>query len=157
MNLRKHGVHFADAEGVLFDPCAISVEDEQAEGEQRFATIGIDPASQILVVVYTYRGENIRLISARHATKKKGGAMKAEYDFNKGTRGAVVAQGGKTRITIYIDDDVLEAFRQRAEESCSGYQTLINQVLRASMADQRQPVDEDTLRRVIREELRVAG
>ena len=58
--------------------------------------------------------------------------MKPEYDFSKGKRGAVVQQKGKTRITIYIDDDddVIEAFRNRADKYGRGYQTIINQVLR---------------------------
>lgn len=82
--------------------------------------------------------------------------MKAEYDFSNGKRGAVVPQRGKTRITIYIDDEVLAAFRQQAEESGGGYQTLINQALQDSVA-RRRPVDEDTLRRILREELRAVG
>jgi uncharacterized protein (DUF4415 family) len=57
--------------------------------------------------------------------------MKREYDFSKGKRGAVVPQTGKTRITIYIDDDVLEAFRGRADASGRGYQTMMNDALRA--------------------------
>ena len=52
--------------------------------------------------------------------------MQDEYDFRQGKRGAVLPQPGKTRITIYIDDDVLEAFRQRAEQQGSGYQTMMN-------------------------------
>jgi len=64
----KHGVAFPDAEPVLFDPHAITREDEQAEGEQRFVTVGLDALGRVLVVVYTYRGETVRLISARKAT-----------------------------------------------------------------------------------------
>ena len=55
---------------------------------------------------------------------------KKECDFSKGKRGPVVRQRGKTRITIHIDDDVLERFRERADASGQGYQTTINQVLR---------------------------
>ncbi len=80
--------------------------------------------------------------------------MKQEYDFSKGKRGAVVAQKGKTRITIYLDNDVIEEFRNCAEKSGSGYQTLINQVLRAHLDKSNKPIDENTLRRVIREELK---
>ena len=71
VNLGKHGVHFADAELVLFDPNALTLEDPRIVGEQRFVTIGSDATGRILVVVYTYRGENIRMISARAATKKE--------------------------------------------------------------------------------------
>ena len=70
-NLQKHGVHFSDAEAVLFDPLALSMEDEDAEGEDRFIAMGQDAVGRILVVVYTYRGNAIRLISARPATRKE--------------------------------------------------------------------------------------
>jgi uncharacterized protein (DUF4415 family) len=52
--------------------------------------------------------------------------MKREYDFSKAKRGAVAAQKGKTRISIYIDKDVLEVVRQRLDESGKGYQTMMN-------------------------------
>jgi uncharacterized protein (DUF4415 family) len=56
--------------------------------------------------------------------------MKKEYDFSKAKRGAVIPQSGKTRITIYIDDDVLQDFRKRADEEGRGYQTMMNEALR---------------------------
>jgi hypothetical protein len=80
--------------------------------------------------------------------------MKAEYDFSQGKRGAVIPQIGKTRITIYIDDDVLETFRQRGNAAGKGYQTAMNEALREYLDKARQPLDEETLRRVIQEELR---
>ncbi len=83
--------------------------------------------------------------------------MKRQYDFSKGKRGAVVAQKGKTRITIYIDNDILEAFRERADSAGQGYQTLINETLRAHLSRSPQPVDSATLRRILREELRKTG
>jgi uncharacterized DUF497 family protein len=67
-NFRKHRVHFADAEQVLRDEMAITVEDPGAEGEQRFVTLGMDAIGRVLVVVHTPRGENTRLISARMAS-----------------------------------------------------------------------------------------
>jgi uncharacterized protein len=70
-NRTKHGVSFPDAEPVLFDPHAITREDEQAEGEQRFVTVGLDALGRVLVVVYTYWGETIRIISARQATRNE--------------------------------------------------------------------------------------
>ena len=81
--------------------------------------------------------------------------MKPEYDFSKGKRGAVVQQKGKTRITIYIDDDIIEAFRNRADKSGRGYQTIINQALRKYLNKSDKQIDEKTLRRVIREELKI--
>jgi uncharacterized protein (DUF4415 family) len=78
--------------------------------------------------------------------------MKAEYDFSKAKRGAVVPSTGKTRITIYLDDAVLEEFRLRAEAAGRGYQTLINEVLRDYLSGHGENLEE-LLRRVIREEM----
>ncbi|WP_078923180.1 BrnA antitoxin family protein [Thiothrix eikelboomii] len=74
------------------------------------------------------------------------------YDLSQGQRGAVIANNGKTRITTWLDDEVLELFRQRAEAEGIGYQTLVNQTLRASLSPQPM-IDETVLRRVIREEM----
>ena len=79
--------------------------------------------------------------------------MKAEYDFSKGKRGAVIPQKGKTRISIFIDDAVLDQFRSRAEKSGTGYQTMMNDALRQFLSESDQPVTEKTLRLVVREEL----
>jgi uncharacterized protein (DUF4415 family) len=79
--------------------------------------------------------------------------MKAEYDFSQAQRGAVIPQPGKTRITIYIDDEVLETFRKRGESAGKGYQTMMNEALRQYLEKVKQPLDEETLRRVIQEEL----
>lgn len=81
-NLRKHGVRFSDAEGALFDPDALTAEDPTAEGEQRFVTIGMDHLARVLVVVYTYRGEDLRLISARRATRKERQQYEAGIRFS---------------------------------------------------------------------------
>ena len=66
-------------------------------------------------------------------------------------------QGERIRVTIYIDDNVLEAFRDRADASGRGYQTMINDALRTYLGKASPPIDEDTLRRVIREELNKVG
>ena len=80
--------------------------------------------------------------------------MKNEYNFSKGKRGAVVpAPKGKTRITIRLDDDILDWFRGEVDAAGGGnYQTLINQALREYLNQQQQPLEE-LLRRVVREEL----
>ena len=70
-NLKKHGISFADAEGVFYDDLAIHLEDISSEGELRFIVIGMSSTGQILVIVYTNRGDEIRLISARKATHKE--------------------------------------------------------------------------------------
>jgi uncharacterized protein (DUF4415 family) len=86
--------------------------------------------------------------------------MKPEYEM-KGARRATEIdhlnrlRAGKTRITIMLDDDVLDAFRQSADEQGIGYQTLINLTLREHLA--RRPVDEEALRRILREELHSAA
>ena len=82
--------------------------------------------------------------------------MKAEYDFSKAKRGAVISQTGKTRITIYIDGDVLETFRERGDTEGKGYQTMMNEALRDYLGNVKQPLNEEILRRVIQEELRAA-
>lgn len=69
-NLDKHGIDFADAVSVFSDDLATTVNDERFE-EERFVTIGIDAFGRILVVVYTWRGDEIRLISARKATRSE--------------------------------------------------------------------------------------
>lgn len=56
--------------------------------------------------------------------------MKAEYDFSKGKRGALIPSKGKTRITIYVDNEILEEFRSKAEEAGTGYQTIMNNALK---------------------------
>jgi metal-responsive CopG/Arc/MetJ family transcriptional regulator len=79
--------------------------------------------------------------------------MKAEYDFSKGKRGAAIPQKGKTRISIFIDNSVLDAFRARAEKAGTGYQTMINEALRQYLTESAQPVTEKMLRQVLREEI----
>ena len=83
--------------------------------------------------------------------------MRKEYDFSEGKRGAVAAQSGKTRITIYLDDAILEEFRQRADAAGRGYQTMINDALKEYLGKSRRPIDARTLRRILREELQRAG
>lgn len=83
--------------------------------------------------------------------------MKKEYDFSKGRRGPVLKSEGKTRITIYIDDDVLEEFRERGDASGRGYQTMVNQALREYLGRSQPPLDARTLRRILREELKRAS
>ncbi len=87
--------------------------------------------------------------------------MRNEYDFSKAQRGPVIQSSGKTRITIMLDDDVIEHFRQQAELQGTGYQTLINATLRNAVAVMRRALNEPpltvaTLRQVLREELRAS-
>ncbi len=88
--------------------------------------------------------------------------MRKQYDFSKGRRGAVLPSPGKTRITIMLDDDVLEHFRSQAEAAGIGYQTMINAALRDSIAKPQgrasadKPLTAATLRKILREELQAA-
>ena len=83
--------------------------------------------------------------------------MKKEYDFSKGVRGAVIPQPGKTRITIYIDNNIIEEFRDRSDSMGRGYQTMINDALREYLGKGRQAIDVRTLRKILREELSKTG
>ena len=84
--------------------------------------------------------------------------MRKEYDFRKAKRGSVLpGPKGKTRITIRIDDDVLAWFKDQVHKAGGGnYQTLINQALREYACNEGEDLEE-TLRRVVREELKKAG
>ena len=88
--------------------------------------------------------------------------MRKEYDFSKGKRGAVIPSPGKTRITIMLDDDVIEHFRKAAEGLGTGYQTMINSALKAVVVDAKnktskdKPLTASTLRKILREELQAS-
>ena len=81
--------------------------------------------------------------------------MKKQYDFSKGKRGAVVAPApGKTRITIRLDEEILNWFRREVHKAGGGnYQTLINKALREYIGQQRESLEE-VVRRVVREEVK---
>jgi uncharacterized protein (DUF4415 family) len=83
--------------------------------------------------------------------------MKKEYDFTKGRRGPVIRPRNKTRITIHLDDDVLETFRARADAAGRGYQTMINEALREHIGLSGGRISTEIIRRIVREELRKAG
>lgn len=91
--------------------------------------------------------------------------MKTEYDFSKAKRAKNVPHlaklqaenaKGKTRITMYLDDAVLQAFRNQAEAQGKGYQTLINDALRRAISQDSEPLSEKKLRQIIREEIKAA-
>jgi len=79
--------------------------------------------------------------------------MKKEYNFSKGKRGAVVSQVGKTRITIYLDDGILERFKAQSQRTGKGYQTLINDALNSYLGLTAKPLTEEMVRKIVREEL----
>ena len=152
-NLRKHGVSLADGDGVLNDPLALTIEDETVQGEQRFLSLGMNVPATLMVLVWTRRQESIRVISARKAEPRGGGRMRKEADSSKGRRGAVVPATGKTRITIYIDDEILRCFKEQSEKTGRGYQTLINEALGVVLGLNQDPLTPELIRRIVREEL----
>jgi uncharacterized protein (DUF4415 family) len=79
--------------------------------------------------------------------------MKKVYDFSKAKRGAVVPSTGKTRITIYVDDAVIKRFKAQSEKTGKGYQTLINEALKSYVGLTEQPVTQELVRKIVREEL----
>ena len=79
--------------------------------------------------------------------------MKNEYDFSKGKRAAVMPQSGKTRITIYLDDTILQRFKAESERTGKGYQTLVNDALKSFIGLTEKPLTADMVRKIVREEL----
>ena len=77
-NVRKHGIDFADAVGVLYDEYGLTLIEEH-DDEQRHVTIGLDALGRVLVVVYCWRDDDVRLISARPATS----AERKQYEGNR--------------------------------------------------------------------------
>ena len=154
-NLRKHGVSFAHAEQALRDELAVTVEDPDAvvsSASSHWAWMRWGECSW-----WSTRSAESEPGSSRRGKRvavKRSNIMRDQYDFSQGKRGAVIASPGKTRITIMLDDDVIEAFRARAERAGAGYQTLINAALRETVAGASdKPLTIATLRRVLREEL----
>ena len=83
--------------------------------------------------------------------------MKKVHDFSKGKRGAVIPTTGKTRITIYMDDAILKRFKAQSGKTGKGYQTLINEALNAYLGLTEQPVTQELVRKIVREELAAHG
>jgi uncharacterized DUF497 family protein/uncharacterized protein (DUF4415 family) len=163
-NVRTHGVRFEESKTVFDDPCAITIADDEADAfEQRFVSLGMGALGRILIVVYTYLGrqhpDNFGPAGcgARARGIRGGTTMKDSYDFSKGRRGRITKpapeSGAKVKITIRLDQDIVDHFLARADETggAVGYQTLINDALRRSLDA---PSLEAMVRRVIREELK---
>jgi len=71
LNLAKHGIDFADAVGAFVDEFALTAEDVGTTAEKRFVTLGMDHLGRLVVVIYTWRGTRLRIISARKATRRE--------------------------------------------------------------------------------------
>lgn len=79
--------------------------------------------------------------------------MKKAYDFSKGKRGAVLPAGGKTRITMFLDEAIVRHFKALSEKTGKGYQTLINEALAAQVGADEKPLTASAVRRIVREEI----
>jgi uncharacterized protein (DUF4415 family) len=165
-NFKKHGVRFPESMSVFEDDYAITVMVEVSDTDElRFVSIGMGVKGRVLGLHQPWcQGANHFSPSCR-ATRKnaiRGNPMKQGYDFSKGKRGRVAPldseQGGKTRITIRLDEDLVDYFLKEAERSggSTGYQTLINDALRQHV-EGKAPKLEDTLRRIVREEIRAVS
>jgi uncharacterized protein (DUF4415 family) len=135
-------------------------EDLDAQGEQRFVTLGMSATGALLVLVYTHRDPDVyRLISSWKANKPQRNMYEKivaepyrDIDFTDAKQGAVIPlEAGKTKISIRLDNKVIDEFRAQVERAGGGsYQTLINDAL-VAFIQQRSMID--AVRQVIREEL----
>ena len=105
----------------------------------------MDALGRTLVTIHSDRTQSIVTCKAGKSEVAK---YAKEYDFSRGKRGAVISSAGKISITIMLDDEVIEAFRDKAERAGRGYQTLINEALRASLGGRpTRAADRDTRKR----------
>jgi uncharacterized DUF497 family protein len=143
-NEEKHGVAFALAEQIFDDPLNITIRDRfNSEAEDRYVTIGETVFNEIVVVAHAERGNRIRIINARRATRSEKRRymkkdfdtvndkddMQPEYDFSNGVRGKYY-RPGKTIIRMTIDEDVARYFSTSE---------LLNEALRKLIAEGRAP------------------
>jgi uncharacterized protein (DUF4415 family) len=150
-------VSFAVAPSVFEDPYALTSLDVTIDEEDRWLTCGIDSIGRILLIVWTERSERARLFLLDTLFPGRDTNMRKReergYDLSKASQGALVrVPKNKTRITIRIDQDILDWFWKKVDDAGGGnYQTLMNDALRQYVESEREPL-ETTLRRVIREE-----
>ena len=83
--------------------------------------------------------------------------MRKVHDFSKAKRGAVIPATGKTRITIYVDDAIIQRFKAESEKTGKGYQTLINDALKSHLGLTEQRITPELVRKIVREELAAIG
>ena len=85
-NRRKHGISFADVEIAFYDDFAVVIDDPDAEDEDRYVLIGTDAIGRVVSVIYTYRGESIRIISARKSSKSSKSSKSERMTYEEGIR-----------------------------------------------------------------------
>ena len=142
-------ISFEEAQTVFYDEEALVIDDpDHSEDEERFIILGESNRANLLVVCHCYRVSDtvIRIISARKATKTEtsqyyeyqgGAGMRDEYDFSKARKNPYL-QKEKKQITINLNSDVIEYFKQQAERSGIPYQTLINLYLTDCVTNKRE-------------------
>lgn len=147
--VRKHGVGFAHAEQVLRDPNALTLEDPDAEGAAssllgwtRSGELSSQSTRHVAIAVASFP-------LARRANQRLPN-MRKEYDFSRGKRGAVISSPGKTRITIMIDGLRTVARTRVILGIGRGNQTLINEALRATLAENDRPLTAKVMREIVR-------
>jgi len=153
-NRRKHGIAFEDAMTVFLDPLAVTRDDdEHAESEERWITVGQTDGGMLTVLAHTYHETaedeaSLRVISARRATPRERREyesgeysirepcvmtdehdMKDEYDFSNGERGKFYRQGAIFSFPVYLDAEILAFFRARAKEQGVELELLLNEAL----------------------------
>jgi uncharacterized protein (DUF4415 family) len=164
INFRKHSVHMPEAIPVFDDPHSITITDDESDprGPIYHARRGCAGpfACGRLYLAWRKHTDHFRATRRAAGTRTvRGRTMKDHYDFSKGKRGRVLPPEsepeGKVRITIRLDQDIVDRFLEMAEQSggVTGYQTLINRALREYL-EGKAPRLEHTLRRIIREELK---
>jgi len=159
-NFRKHGVRFAEAVTAFEDNAMLAMPDDEPNDE-RFIAIGMGSLGRVLVVVYSAWGRSHQnhFCSQSHSSRaiavREKTQMKRQYDFSKARRGPVVPPTpGKTRITIRLDNDVIEHFQATVDRAGGGnYQTLINDALREYIRGARL---EAVVRKAVRDEVKTA-
>ena len=117
----------------------------------------MDASGWLVVPVDTHRGIQYGLIRRVQRLVQSERLMRKGNGFSQARRGPVAKNTGKTRIKMYLDDDIIAAFREKGDELGGGYQTLTNDALRESLSKSGSLVDAKTFRRILREELKKAG
>lgn len=148
INKSKHKVSFEEAKTVFYDEEALVIDDpDHSENEERFIILGESSRANLLVVCHCYRISEtvIRIISARKATKTEtkqyyniwgGIGMREEYDFSNARKNPYI-QKEKKQITINLNTEVVDYFKQQSENSGIPYQTLINMYLTDCVVNER--------------------
>ena len=143
-NLAKHGVSFEQAMSVFADPLSRSIVDPASpQDEERWITIGLNPAQKLLVVVHTHVGISDNIVVVRvtsrarprrtngsNMSKKEFDEMAEEYDFSKAERGRFFHEGAVLSPPVYLDPSILKLVQATAQERGMTLNALVSQLLK---------------------------